>query len=74
MNSKLCKRLRKRAQQQTVGMPNVAYKMIRHTKRNPLFNPLDPMSLEPFSIDKLQVVLDPQCTRAAYKKLKSQVA
>ena len=73
MNSKLCKRLRKRAQQQTVGMPNVAYNVTRHSKRNPLFNPIDPMSLEPLFIDKLQVVLEAGCTRQVYQKLKAQI-
>jgi len=71
MNSKLCKRMRSLAQKETVGLPNVAYNVIRHSKRNPLFNPLDPMSLEPLFIDKLQFVLDPKCTRSVYQKLKA---
>jgi hypothetical protein len=71
MNSKLCKRLRSLAQKETVGLPNVAYNVIRHPKQNPKFNPVDPISLEPFTIDKLQFVLDPKCTRSVYQKLKA---
>jgi len=76
MNSKLCKTLRRRAQSQTVGQPNVAYKAIHRNKPNPLFNPFDPMSfdpmyLEPAVIDKIQLILDPRCTRAVYQKAKA---
>lgn len=70
MNAKKCKRLRKYAQSVTVGAPNVAYRVIQHRKQNPRFNPLDPTSMEPFTIIRPQVVLDARCTRAVYHSFK----
>jgi hypothetical protein len=73
MSSKLCKRLRKLAQSATVGMPNVAYRIQSHWKLNPNFRPLDPASLEPAIIEKIQVLLQKDCTRYVYQQAKRQL-
>jgi hypothetical protein len=74
VNAKKCKLLRKLAQEKTVGMPNVEYRIQRHWKINPNFRPLDPTSLEPASIEKIQILLSENCTRYVYRqeKLKCQ--
>jgi hypothetical protein len=70
MNAKLCKRLRRWAESETVGMPNVQYRAQEHVKFNPKFNPLNPMSGEPSHIVKIQMHLTNGCTRYAYKQAK----